>query len=208
MEKLQSDADFEDLLNIQRRKSDEELTKASIINQAKLDNARANGLDNLIMLAGAETRVGRALLIAKQVLLAKELIMEAKKTITFAAQSAAQATVATATGAAKTAAIGFPQNIPLLIGYAVQAAGIIAAVVSAVRGAKSASKGVGGSVDMPQAPRISAGGGAPRSASVQNADAIQQIDTQPCVRAYVVNGDTRNAEEADAKIRSRRTVAG
>ena len=208
IEKLKSDADFKDVLDIQRRKSDELLTQAQITNQAKLDNARANGLDNLIMLAGAETRVGRALLIAKQVLLAKELIMEAKKTITFASQSAAQATVATATGAAKTAAIGFPANIPLLIAYAVQAAGIIAAVVSAVRGAKSASKGVGGAVDMPQPPRISAGGGGPRTAQVQNADAIQQIDAQPCVRAYIPSGEVRSAAEADAKIRNRRTVAG
>lgn len=186
----------------------EAFIQQSIVLQGKLDRARQNSLDNVIAIAGAESAVGRAALIAKQVLLAKELIAEAKSTITFASLKASEATVATATGAAKTAAIGFPQNIPLLIAYAVQAAGIIGAVVSAVRGAKKASKGVGGSADIPSGPRIpSRGGAAPSTANVQNADAIQEIDAQPCIQAYVVSGDVRSAEEADAKIRGRRTVA-
>lgn len=185
----------------------ETFIKSNIEIQAKLDRARQNSLDNVISIAGAESKIGRAALIAKQILLAKELIAEAKATITFSTLKASEATVATATGAAKTAAIGFPQNIPLLIAYAVQAAGIIAAVVSAVRGAKKAGKGVGGSVETPRAPSVG-GRGAPSTAAVQNADAIQEIDAQPCINAYVVSGDVRNAAEADAKIRTRRTVAG
>ena len=186
----------------------EAFIQQNIVLQRKLDMARQNSLDNVIAIAGAESTVGRAALIAKQVLLAKELIMEAKSTITFASLKASEATVATATGAAKTAAIGFPQNIPLLIAYAVQAAGIIGAVVSAVRGAKKAGKGVGGgSVEIPRAPSIGSRGAGPSTAQVQNADSIQEIDAQPCVRAYTVSGDTRNALEADAKIKSRRTVA-
>ena len=185
----------------------EAFIQQNIVLQRKLDIARQNSLDNVIAIAGAESTVGRAALIAKQVLLAKELILEAKSTITFASLKASEATVATATGAAKTAAVGFPQNIPLLIAYAVQAAGIIGAVVSAVRGAKKAGKGVGGSVDMPRTPSIGSRGATPSTANVQNADAIQQIDATPCVRAYTVSGDTRNALEADAKIKSRRTVA-
>lgn len=208
IDKLKSDADFEELLTKEKIKNQEAYAQAVITNQMKLDAARANSLDNMIALAGAETKVGRGLLIAKQILAAKELIMEAKKTITFATLKASEATVATATGAAKTAAVGFPQNIPLLIAYGLQAAGIIAAVVSAVRGAKSASKGVGGGSPIPSAPRIPGGrGAAPSTASVQNADSIQNIDAQPCVQAYIVSGDVRKAEEADAKIRSRRTVA-
>ena len=207
-DKLKSDANFENLLQREKIKSQEAYTQAVLENQMKLDAARANSLDNMIALAGAETKVGRGLLIAKQILAAKELIMEAKKTITFATLKASEATVATATGAAKTAAIGFPQNIPLLIAYGLQAAGIIAAVVSAVRGAKSASKGVGGSASIPSAPRIPGGrGAAPSTAAVQNADAIQQIDAQPCIQTYVTAGSVRSAQEADAKIRSRRTVA-
>lgn len=208
IEKLKSDAKFEDLINREKIKSNELYAQAVVLNQQKLDDARRSSLDNLIAIAGAETNVGRALLIAKQVLAARELILEAKKTITFATQSSAQATVATATGAAKTAAVGFPANIPLLIAYAAQAAGIIAAVVSAVRSSKQAAKGVGGGGAMPSMPRIPSGGrgSTPSTAQVQNADAIQQIDAQPCVQAYVVSGDVRRASEADAKIKSRRTV--
>ncbi len=187
----------------------EAFVSQSIENQQKLDAARQTSLDNVIALAGAQSKVGRAALIAKQILIAKELIMEAKKTITFASLKASESTVAATAGAAKTAAIGFPQNIPLLIAYGVQIAGIIAAVVSAVRGAKKAGKGVGGSVDIPSAPSFSGGRGAsPSTANVQNADAIQSIDAQPCVEAYIVQGDVRNAAEAEAKIRNRRVVAG
>ena len=80
---------------------------------------------------GAETAVGKAALLAKQAIAAQELIMEVSKTITFA-QAAARSTVAVAEGTAQTAKVGFPQNIPLLIGYAAQAAGIIMAIKSAV----------------------------------------------------------------------------
>lgn len=132
---------------------------ANVDAEAALDQKRVaskmQALDAVIAIAGAESNVGRAALIAKQILLAKELVMEAKKTITFSTLKASEATVATATGAAKTAAVGFPQNIPLLIAYAAQAAGIIAAIVSAVKGAKSAASSIGGG-DM--------GGGAPASA--------------------------------------------
>ena len=207
MDKLKSDVKFEDLLTRERIKQQEDYAQAVLINQQKLDAAREGSLDNLIAIAGAESRVGRALLIAKQVLAAKELIMEEKKTITFATLKASEATVATTAGAAKTAAVGFPANIPLLIAYGIQAAGIIAAVVSAVRGAKSAAKGVGSGGAIPSAPRIPTGGrGAPSTAQVQNADAIQQIDASPCIQSYIIAGDARSALEADAKIRSRRTV--
>jgi hypothetical protein len=126
-------------LNAKRLEDQTKYTQGEILLEQKRVAAKLSTLDNIIALAGAESAVGRAALVAKQILLAKELVMEAKKTITFATLKASEATVATATGAAKTAAVGFPQNIPLLIAYAVQAAGIISAIVSAVRGAKSAA---------------------------------------------------------------------
>lgn len=151
-----------------------EADAANVDAEAALDQRRVaskmQALDAIISIAGAESNVGRAALIAKQILLAKELVMEAKKTITFSTLKASEATVATATGAAKTAAVGFPQNIPLLIAYAAQAAGIIAAIVSAVKGAKSAASSIGagdmgggtpapdGGANVPK-PRGLAGGG-------------------------------------------------
>ena len=193
------------IVNNEKKKADEEYSLAVIDNQMKLDAARSNSLDNMIALAGAESKVGRALLITKQVLAAKELIMEAKKTITFSTLKASEATVATATGAAKTAAVGFPQNIPLLIAYAAQAAGIIAAIVSAVRGAKSAAGSAGGSIS---APSING----PRGAS---AIAVPETPTgfapevnagDQMIRAYVVSGDVSSSQEASARLNSKRRI--
>jgi len=100
---------------------------------------RQRSLDDIISIVGAETDLGRAALIAKQIMLARELVLEAKRTITFSAQAAARSTVAVAEGTAQTAKVGFPQNIPLLIAYAAQAASILLAIRSAVRGANSSA---------------------------------------------------------------------
>lgn len=108
---------------------------------------KQQALDGIIQLTGTETALGKAALIAKQILLARELVLEVQKTITFSTQAAARSVVAVAEGTAQTAKVGFPQNIPLLIGYAAQAAGIIMAIRSAVKGAKST--GGGGGSDTP-----------------------------------------------------------
>jgi hypothetical protein len=116
-------------------------------NQIERDriSVKQKALDDIISIAGAETAVGRAALIAKQLLLAKELVMEIKRTITFSKLALAKAKVDIAAGVPATAKIGFPQNIPMLIGYAAQAVAIISAIRSAVKGAESAgSEGGGG----------------------------------------------------------------
>jgi hypothetical protein len=70
------------------------------------------------------------------------MFLEIKKTIAFSKQAVAKSKIAVAEGSAQTAKIGFPQNIPLLIGYAVQAAAIFSSVKSAVKGI-SGVEGVG-----------------------------------------------------------------
>ena len=95
------------------------------------------GLDSIIQNTEAESKINKAALIAKQVILAQELIMEAKRTITFATQSGARASVAVAQGAAETAKVGFPQNIPLLFLYAAQAVGIVSQIRRALQKAKA-----------------------------------------------------------------------
>jgi hypothetical protein len=100
---------------------------------------KQKALDDIISIAGAESAVGRAALVAKQILLARELVMEISRTITFSTQAAARSVVAVAEGTAQTAKIGFPQNIPMLIGYAAQAFGIISAIKSAVSAAKGSA---------------------------------------------------------------------
>jgi len=104
--------------------------------KAKLD-IRTQALDDIATLAGKESDIGKAALVAKQLLLAQELYLEITRTITFSTQAAARSTVAVAEGTAQTAKIGFPENIPMLLAYAVQAAAIIAAISSAVGSAKS-----------------------------------------------------------------------
>ena len=134
---------------------DNEITQAKIANEKMLTATKQKALDDLIAIGGAETKFGKAMFLLKQALAIKEMIMEAKKTITFSSIAAAKSTVAVAEGTAQTAKVGFPQNIPLLIGYAAQAAGIISAIKSATGTAKSAVSGIGGgggSIVEPTAP--------------------------------------------------------
>jgi len=164
---------------------------------------RMKALDDLTSIFGAESRIGKAFLIAKQLLQAKELAMEISKTITFSTQAAARSTVAVAEGTAQTAKIGFPQNIPMLIGYAAQAVGIFGAIRSAVKSAKS-------SVALPSMPSISEGSMSSSPASVaptfnvvgtsgQNQIA-QSLGNQAPVKAYVVSNDVTTAQSLDRNI--------
>jgi hypothetical protein len=104
---------------------------------ALIKQSRKDMLSNLIQVVGAESKVGKALIVAKGIQAARELAMDAAKTLGIATQSAARSSVAVAEGTAQTAKVGFPQNIPLLIGYAAQAAGIISSVKSALSAAKA-----------------------------------------------------------------------
>jgi hypothetical protein len=173
-------------------------------NQLEMDklNTKKQATDAIIGLFGAETEVGRAATVIKQVLAAQEMIMEAKKTIFFGKTALAKGAVAIAEGSAQTAKIGFPQNIPMLIGYAVQAAGIIMAIRQAVRGVSGATGGMGGS----------AGGGsisttAPVSpapspqveATQVNTAAVNQMGNR-AARAYVLNSDIQNEQQRNAYI--------
>ena len=165
---------------------------------------REKALDDIVSIANAETAVGKAALVAKQLLMAKELIMEIKKTITFSTQAAARSVVAVAEGTAQTAKIGFPQNIPMLIGYAAQAAGIYSAIKSATSKAKTTA---------PPSPNISSGSSSPRSApslppsfnvvgaseTSQLADSIGGQSKEP-IKAFVVANDVSSAQEMDRNI--------
>ena len=181
---------------------DNEITQAKISNDEKLTASKQKALDDLISIGGAETSFGKAMFLLKQALAIKEMIMEAKKTITFASVASAKATVATAEGAAQTAKVGFPQNIPLLIGYAAQAAGIISAIKSATGTAKSAVSNIGGgggSIVEPSAPQAPAFNVVGASGETQLADAIGS-QTQKPTRAFVVSNDVTTAQELDRNI--------
>ena len=158
-------------------------------------------LDATIDAAGAETKIGKALFIAKQAMLIKEQIAQAKATLQELGLIAAKSVADTASGAASTAKVGFPANVPLLIAFAGQAAGIISSIKSAVGAAKGAASsmgasGGGGSISAPAPPSFNVVGAAPEN---QLAQAIGEDNKQP-IKAFVVSNDVTNAQALDRNI--------
>ena len=188
---------------------DKKIADSEIALEQQKTAAKRKALDDAISLAGAETGVGKALLIVKQGLALKEMIMEAKKTITFSKLAVAKSTVAAAEGTAQTAKIGFPQNIPMLIGYAAQAVGIIGAIRSATSSANSISGsfGGGGGASVPAAaPSIPTAASIPPSFNVVGAsetsvlgDAVASQSNEP-IQAYVVSNDITTAQSLENNI--------
>jgi len=166
-----------------------------------IKDSRKDMLNNLIQVAGAETGVGKALIVAKAIQSARELAMDAAKTLTFSTQAAARSTVAVAEGTAQTAKVGFPQNIPLLIGYAAQAAGIISSVKSALSAAKAPVPVADVATPRMEAPTVEQQAPA---FNVVGASGIDQLATsiagaQP-QRAYVVANDVTTAQGLERNI--------
>ena len=190
---------------------DKEIADELIAIEEEKTAAKRKALDDLISISGAETKLGKALLIVKQGLALKEMIMEAKKTITFASVAAAKSSVAIAEGTAQTAKVGFPQNIPLLIGYFAQAAGIISSIRSATRLAKSTASSFGGgggsvaAVSAPSVPRIPEFNTVGASGTNQLADAIGSQSKQP-IKTYVVASDVTTAQSLERNIITGATV--
>ena len=143
--------------------------------------------DAVINALGAETAAGKAALIAKQVILAKELILEVKRTIAFSKSALAQSKIAVATGAAQTAKIGFPQNVPLLILYAAQAATIIKTVIDATKMANEA--GNVGSTDTGSVP---SGTAVPRPRGLASGGLVQGVGgpKSDMIPAMLSNGES------------------
>jgi hypothetical protein len=182
-----------------------------VAGQQQTDNlitqSKAQAVDAAISLFGAETAAGKAALIAKQLLAAQEMISEARKTITFSSLVAARSTAAVAEGTAQTAKIGFPQNIPMLIGYALQAVGIIGAISSAVGKSKSVASSLGaGGGSTPSIARPQASASQPPAFNIVGAGAENQLAetiagaSQRPVKAYVVSQDVTTAQSLERNI--------
>jgi len=206
------------ILQARKALTDEEIAdakrKADEAIQLEKDKvaAKQQALSDITSIFGAESAIGKAALVAKQILNAKELLMDAGKTLGFINLKAAESTVAITGGAAKTASVGFPQNIPLLIGYAAQAAGIFSAIKSAVKAAK-------GSVSTPN---IATSGGAATAVSqaVQAAPQFNVVGTsganqiaqtlgnQAPIKAFVVANDVTTQASLDRNIVKTATLGG
>ena len=193
-----------------RQFADEQIALEEEIEQKKTA-IKEKAFQDALTIANEESKVGKAILVAKQLLLAKEMIMEVKATLFSAKNSAtkvavksAEAGVDVSAGAAKSASSApFPANIPLILGYAAQAVGIVSAIKGAVSASKQATKGLGGSVTTPSVPT---GASTPpafnvvgQSGTNQLAQAIGGQSQQP-VQAYVVANDVTTAQSMDRNI--------
>ena len=187
-----------------KKAHEEELKQKEEIRQATLNN-----LDTIIAVAGEETKIGRALFIAKQAMLVKEQIAKAKATLTEITLKGVAAGVDASAGFMKTASAGFPQNVPLLIAFGAQVAGIFGTIKSASNAAKGAASKMGGSGggSSVSSPRISASAASiPPAFNVvgasetnQLAQSIGQDEKQP-IKAFVVSNDVSNAQALDRNI--------
>jgi len=199
------DYDDQQIANDKKAKQEEEL-------QNRLTQSKFDALNAIMSITNSETALGKAAFIAKQLLAGKEMLAEAKNTLGRISLRASEATVATAAGAANTAKVGFPQNIPLLIGYAAQAVGIIGAIKSAVSTAKSSigAAGGGGSVPNIQSPR-NASAATPsfnivgQGGTNQLAESIGNQEKQP-IKAYVVSNDVTTAQSLERNIVSSASI--
>jgi hypothetical protein len=193
-----------ELIDLKTEADEAELERLELIAEAKKKEREEiyKNLDAVIDAAGQESAIGKALFLAKEAMRIKEMIAVASATLQKITLSAAEAQVATATGTANTAKVGFPQNIPLLIAFAAQAVGIIAAVNSAVGAAKGAASaagggGGGGSVaSAPAAPVFNVVGAAPEN---QLAQAIGDKESKP-QRAFIVASDVTSQQALDRNI--------
>ena len=186
------------------------INEEEILLEQKLTAAKAQALDAIIGLTDKESAIGKAAFIAKQILAAKEMLATAKDTLGKISLRASEASVATAVGAANTAKIGFPQNIPFLIGYAAQAVGIIGAIKSAVSAAKGTigASGGGGSIPNIQTPRSAASPSfniVGQGGTNQLAESIGGQTKQP-IKAYVVSGDVTTAQSLERNIVSSASI--
>lgn len=154
---------------------------------------------------GMQEKMEKVLFIANQKRRIKEMIEEAKATLTRITMKSSESGVATAQGAAETAKVGFPQNIPLLIAFAAQAAGILSAVKSAASAAKSVvssstPSGGGGGGDIggggTPPPAFNIVGAAPEN---QLAESIGAQQDRP-IKAFVTSTDVSSQQALDRSI--------
>ena len=209
----------QELADRKTQNDDAELLRIKGLSEAQKkieEEKRANiyaTLDAVRTIAGEESKISKGIFLFKQGLLIAEQIAAAKATLGKITARAAEAAVDASSGAMKTAAaVPFPANIPLLLGFAAQTAGIFASIASAVRTAKSASSklGAGGGGGNISAPSFG-GGGAGFQASTPTISAIptfnpNQNNNQNNVRAYVVQNDISNQNALDKRIRQRATL--
>lgn len=208
-------------LESDKKARDEETHAANVAMFQEEQAMNQRSLDGIIAIAGAESKLGKAALIAKQAMAAKELLIDmgvlqskATKASLEAGLDAAIAGQSGATGLARILALGFPAAIPFLAPYGIAAAGIISGVIKAVKGTKRVATQIGGNdspmpsittptatvVSEPQAPQFNVVG---TSGTSQIADLM---GSQPPIKAFVVSSDVTTSQSLDRNIIESATI--
>ncbi len=168
------------------------------------------GLDAVINAVGAESKIGKALFVAKQALALKELIMNAKSTLGKATMNAAESGTDLAKGAGKAASSAPPPfNLIPIAMFAAQAIGIVSSIKQAMSKTKSAVASAGvssGGTGGVTAPSTGSGGSMPPAFNIVGASSDNQLaeaiggQSQQPIRSYVVSGDVTSAQSLDRNI--------
>ena len=196
-------------------KIDEEQAQADKLQEIE-DQKKAQQqatFDNAVALAGEETKLGKALLLAKQLLLAKEFVLNAKaqianakKAVGDAVVTGAESSTEVAGSVAKAANTAPPPfNIPFILTAIATGASVLGAVKQAISATKSAAAQVGGG----------GGGGTATPAAITPASSppafnvvgqgetsqlAEAIGGQSPTRAYVVSNDVTTAQGLERNI--------
>ena len=203
-----------------------ELTQAEIdiarvaqieADEEKKRQAKLQTLDTLSTIFGAESAMGKAALIAKQLMAAQELMVDlgvlknkATMAIADANLKGVKSTADTASGLNATLALGFPAAIPGLIAYAGTAVGIVSGILGAVKKTKTVAGAIGGTgggggggspaapapAPQPISPSFNVVGG---SETNQLADVLGDNNNTP-VQAFVVAGDVTTAQSMERNV--------
>ena len=207
---------YYDTLDLERIKAfDEEKAKTEEEDAARSKAIKLESLQTASELFGQETALGKAALLAKQFLLAQEMILDikgtlakGKKAVTDAGITGAGASTEVAGSVAKATNVAPPPfNIPFILTAITTGASILASVKSAIGATKQAAGGAGGAgAPGLTTPNVSAAT-APVGPTITNRNAAPQPSmVNQSMRAYVVSGDVNSAQEADARLNRRRSL--
>lgn len=172
-------------------------------------------IDTIIGLTNKETALGKAALLAKQFLVAQEFILNAKsqianakKALSDAATTGAQAGVEVAGSVGKAANSAPPPfNIPFIVSAIATGAGIISSVKQAIGATKSAASqaGAGGGA-MPSLSAPTTAASSPPAFNIvgstgtnQLAETIAGANQRP-IKTYVTSGDVTTAQSLERNI--------
>ena len=197
-----------------RKKAAEDLKIEEQQEAARLQ-MKQQALDSAIAIANEETAVGKALIVAKQIMLAREAVINFKKNLINATSAVSGVTITASEAATQTtASIAKAANVappPLNLPFIATALATAASVMSAVKAAVDATKGAAGAVGAggggldpitppptipTQAPSFNIVGA---SAENQLAQTIADQTQQP-VQAYVVANDVTTAQGLERNI--------